>query len=83
MCLEGAAAVAAAWVALGTDAPSSSSLLPSVPENQSNRKYVSIDHTRHCIHTYNKKIKIHVRINSTVKVIRACTFIVLSVLEVT
>jgi len=32
VCLEGAAAVAAAWVALGTDSPSSSSLLlPLLP----------------------------------------------------
>ena len=41
---------------------------------------VSIDQTRHCIQTY---IKIHVRINSTVKVIRASIFTIWSVLEVT
>ena len=34
-------------------------------------KNVSLDHTRHCIHTCNKKIKIYPRITSTVKVIRA------------
>ena len=33
--------------------------------------------------TYNKKIKIHVRIHSTVNVIRACIFTMLPVLEVT
>ena len=46
-------------------------------------KNVSSDHTRPCISTSNKNIKIHVRIYSTVKVIRACIFIMLSVLEVT
>jgi hypothetical protein len=46
-------------------------------------KNVSLDHTRNCIQTYNKNKKIHVRINSTVKVIRACIFRMLSVLEVT
>ena len=46
-------------------------------------KNVSLDPTRPCIQTYNQNIKIHVRINSTVKVIRACIFIMLSVLEVT
>ena len=45
------------------------------------KKNVSIDHTRNCIQTYNKNKKIHVRINSTVKVIRTCIFILLSVLE--
>ena len=44
-------------------------------------KNVSLDHTRNCIYTYNKNLKIHVRINSTVKVIRARIFIMLSVLE--
>jgi hypothetical protein len=44
-------------------------------------KNVSLDHTRHCIHTYNKKIKIYLRINSTVNVIRACMFIMLPVLQ--
>ena len=46
-------------------------------------KKVSIDHTRHCIDTYNKNKQIHVRIHSTVNVIRARIFIMLSVLEVT
>jgi len=46
-------------------------------------KKVSTDHTRPCIQTYNKNKKIHVRITSTVKVIRACMFIMLSVLKVT
>ena len=40
-------------------------------------------HTRPCIYTSNKKTKRQVRINSTVNVIRACIFIMLSVLEVT
>ena len=44
-------------------------------------KNVSLDHTRNCISTSNKHKKIHVRINSTVKVIRACIFIMWSVLE--
>ena len=43
---------------------------------------VSLDHTRHCIHTYNKNIQIYPRIHSTVNVIRTCLFILLSVLEV-
>ena len=47
------------------------------------KKRVSIDHTRHCIHTSNKNKKIHVRIHSTSKVLRAGLFIVLAVLEVT
>ena len=46
-------------------------------------KKVSTDPTRHCIDTYNQTIKIHVRITSTVKVIRASMFIMWSVLEVT
>ena len=46
-------------------------------------KNVSIDPTRPCISTYNKHIKIHPRINSTVQVIRACMFIMWSVREVT
>ena len=46
-------------------------------------KNVSLDHTRPCIQTYNKNIKIYPRINSTFKVIRACIFIMLSVREVT
>ena len=46
-------------------------------------KNVSIDHTRHCIQTYNKNKKIHVRIHSTFKVIRTCIFILLAVLKVT
>ena len=58
--------------------------LLSPPANQSHRKKsVSSDHTRHCNYTSNTQIKIHVRIHSTFKVIRACIFIVLSVLEVT
>ena len=44
-------------------------------------KNVSIDHTRPCIQTYNKNKKIHVRITSTVKVIRARIFILLAVLK--
>jgi hypothetical protein len=47
------------------------------------KKRVSLDHTRNCIHTSNKNKKIYPRIHSTVKVIRACIFVVLSVLEVT
>jgi hypothetical protein len=47
------------------------------------KKNVSLDHTRPCIDTSNKNKKIRVRINSTVNVIRACIFIMLSVLEVT
>ena len=38
-------------------------------------KSVSIDHTRHCIQTYNKNKKIYPRITSTVKVIQPCIFI--------
>ena len=45
-------------------------------------KNVSIDHTRHCIQTSNKNLKIYPRINSTFKVIRKCIFLMLSVLEV-
>ena len=45
-------------------------------------KSVSLDHTRRCIHTYNKNIQIHPRIHSTVNVIRTCLFILLSVLKV-
>ena len=45
-------------------------------------KNVSLDHTRNCISTSNKNKKIRVRIHSTVKVIRACMFIMWSVLEV-
>jgi hypothetical protein len=38
----------------------------SVPKNQSHRKKrVGLDHTRHCIYTYNKHINIHARIHST------------------
>ena len=44
---------------------------------------VSLDRTRPCIYTSNKNITIHVRIHSTVNVIQACIFILLSVLEVT
>ena len=44
-------------------------------------KNVSLDPTRPCIHTYNKHIQIHVRIHSTVNVIRARIVLVLSVLE--
>ena len=44
---------------------------------------VSIDPTRPCIYTSNKHTKIHVRIHSTVNVLRACIFIMLSVLKVT
>ena len=47
------------------------------------KKRVSIDHTRHCIHTSNKNKKIHVRIHSTSKVLRAGLFILMAVLEVT
>jgi hypothetical protein len=54
----------------------------AVPESKI-EKNVSLDHTRPCIQTYNKKIKRYPRINSTVKVIRACIFIMLSVREVT
>ena len=39
------------------------------------------DHTRPCIDTFNKKIKIQVRIHATVNVLRACMFITWSVLE--
>ena len=46
-------------------------------------KSVSIDPTRPCIYTSNQNIKIHVRIHSTVNVIRARIFIMLSVREVT
>ena len=46
-------------------------------------KNVSLAPTRPCISTYNKNRRIHVRIHSTVNVIRACMFIMLSVLEVT
>jgi hypothetical protein len=47
------------------------------------KKSVSVDHTRHCIQTKKIKIKkIHVRVNATVQVIRACTFTVLPVLDV-
>ena len=46
-------------------------------------KKVSIDHTRNCIQTSTKNKKIYPRIHSTVKVIRACIFIMLAVLEVT
>jgi hypothetical protein len=46
-------------------------------------KNVSLDRTRHCIYTYNKNKQRHVRIHSTVNVIRTCIFIMLSVLEVT
>ena len=53
----------------------------SVPENQSNRKKVSLDHPRICIQTSHKHQKRQVRITSTVKVIRACLFIMWSVLE--
>ena len=45
---------------------------------------VSLDHTRHCSQTYKKKIikiKIQTRINATFNVIRACLFIVRSVLK--
>ena len=42
---------------------------------KSKKSKVSMDHTRHCIDTSNKNTKIHVRINVTVKVIRACIFI--------
>jgi hypothetical protein len=44
---------------------------------------VSLDPTRPCIDTSNTHIKIHVRIHSTVNVIRACLFIMWSVLDVT
>ena len=44
-------------------------------------KNVSLDHTRNCISTSNKNKKIYPRINSTVKVIPACIFIMWSVLE--
>ena len=54
---------------------------PQVVPERNIEKNVSIDPTRPCIHTYNKHIKIHVRINSTVKVTRACMFIMWSVLE--
>ena len=47
------------------------------------KKRVSLDPTRLCNYTSNKTIKIQVRIHSTFKVIRACMFIVWSVLEVT
>ena len=46
-------------------------------------KSVSLDHTHNCIQTSHKNIKIHVRIHSTVNVIRACIFIMLSVLKIT
>ena len=45
-------------------------------------KNVSLDRTRPCMDTYNKNIKIHPRIHSTVNVIRTCLFILLSVLKV-
>ena len=44
-------------------------------------KKVSTDPTRHCIDTYKKHTKRQVRITSTVNVIRACMFIMWSVLE--
>ena len=48
--------------------------LPNLKINHIEKR-VSIDHTRPCIQTYNKNKKIHVRITSTVKVIRTCIFI--------
>ena len=45
------------------------------------KQRVSIDRTRPCICTYNQNKKMHVRITSTVKVIRTCMFIEWSVLE--
>ena len=47
------------------------------------KKTLVLIYTRPCIHTYNKNIKIYPRINSTVNVIRASIYIMLSVLEVT
>ena len=46
------------------------------------KQSVSLDHTRPCISTYNKHIKRQVRIHATDNVVRACIFIMLSVLEV-
>ena len=44
-------------------------------------KNVSLDPTRHCIDTYNKHRRRHVRIHSTVNVIRARIFLMFPVLE--
>jgi hypothetical protein len=53
-----------------------------VPEHQSKKELVLIN-TRPCIDTSNQNKQIHVRIHSTVQVIRARMFILWSVLEVT
>ena len=52
------------------------------PESNIEKK-VSLDHIHNCIQTWHTNNKIHARINSTLKVIRACIFILWSVLEVT
>ena len=52
-------------------------------KRQTLKKSVSLDRTRPCIQTSNNHKKIQVRINATVKVIRACLFVMFPVLEVT